>query len=698
MPEDKPATTDVNEATMRSYAVLKTSVPTIDDNEITEGLSATADDADDGIDLAVTGDLARGSYFEVTFYNVQVPYLTEFDLADGRVTKEYPALGGTPIVTDTDITGSMYEGMLVAEPTKLSVVDVKAKGQDSVEDGTVTDITVTYTATDMINVENTGNNNMISIELPALWEPAYRPLKGSEVGDFAGFGASVETRIPRTNRTDTSYVVFKSTLTGTGRADLGPTLSFAGLNVDVAEMKSGDKITVTFYNVMVNEGVGSAAQDAQLYVRDSIVVSNYDADATIEVTPLKLGEVTVTKEVIADAMADLEVRYVATQTSAFSEITVELPQAWRDDNIIHEERQTDDREATYVSLAPSRGVVLPEDANGDSTALAVDTLTGIITISVDAMRARQTVTLTVHNLNISALTTSRPGRDTDIEAADLTDPLVVTVLSDMYADAAARDAGDPLKPPKTFTTEVAAVSEEQPVVTVKQKESGALAVSPAEVTAGSEVDFTITYTTDEKLDGSTEDADGNSRFPDVIEIKLPKGWAAPMPYEINATDRAPDAMGAHIYLMGSATRFEGTVVRVINATGDDAYTLGGDSTGMTAPMGWIVRVELGGEVPRNSNVILKYNDVTVQRHLTTEDDPASFEAFSGPSADVDDLPKFPVKEQAKDIVNVIHAESSSGTVKFEFDDEGVVTSMSGTPSNTEISIPAGVVKEDRILT
>ena len=45
---------------------------------------------------------------------------------------------------------------------------------------------------------------------------------------------------------------------------------------------------------------------------------------------------------------------------------------------------------------------------------------------------------------------------------------------------------------------------------------------------------------------------------------------------------------------------------------------------------------------------------------------------------------------------MIHAESSSGTVKFEFDDEGVVTSMSGTPSNTEISIPAGVVKEDRL--
>ena len=32
----------------------------------------------------------RGKYFEVTFYNVRVPYLTEVDLVDGRVTKEYP--------------------------------------------------------------------------------------------------------------------------------------------------------------------------------------------------------------------------------------------------------------------------------------------------------------------------------------------------------------------------------------------------------------------------------------------------------------------------------------------------------------------------------------------------------------------------------------------------------------------------------
>ena len=150
-----------------------------------------------------------GNYYEVTFYNVRVPYLTEFHLADGRVTKEYPVGGedgiihvpGSLTISDMAITGSMYEAMLVAEPTTLSTVDVKAKGQDSVEDGTVTDITVTYAATDMIYIDSGAsttvttddNINTISIELPSLWEPAHPPNKsslpdGEEPGDFAGFG------------------------------------------------------------------------------------------------------------------------------------------------------------------------------------------------------------------------------------------------------------------------------------------------------------------------------------------------------------------------------------------------------------------------------------------------------------------------------------------------------------------------------
>ena len=113
--------------------------------------------------------MARGDYFEVTFYNVKVPYLTEVDLVDGRVTKEYPLA-----ITDSAITGSMYEAMLVAEPTKLSVVAVNAKGKDYVEDGSVTDITVTYTAKDTIyNAKE--DTNMIRIDLPDQWEPAYSP-------------------------------------------------------------------------------------------------------------------------------------------------------------------------------------------------------------------------------------------------------------------------------------------------------------------------------------------------------------------------------------------------------------------------------------------------------------------------------------------------------------------------------------------
>ena len=47
------------------------------------------------------------------------------------------------------------------------------------EDGAVTDITVTYTATDTIYTSGATleevNKNTISIDLPAQWEPAYLP-------------------------------------------------------------------------------------------------------------------------------------------------------------------------------------------------------------------------------------------------------------------------------------------------------------------------------------------------------------------------------------------------------------------------------------------------------------------------------------------------------------------------------------------
>ena len=57
-------------------------------------------------------------------------------------------------------------------------------------------------------------------------------------------------------------------------------------------------------------------------------------------------------------------------------------------------------------------------------------------------------------------------------------------------------------------------------------------LSPAEVTAGSNQDFTITYKATETLMGSEDDA-GQGQNPDVIEVKLPDGWDAPTAYQLD---------------------------------------------------------------------------------------------------------------------------------------------------------------------
>ena len=58
-------------------------------------------------------------------------------------------------------------------------------------------------------------------------------------------------------------------------------------------------------------------------------------------------------------------------------------------------------------------------------------------------------------------------------------------------------------PPESFSPEVATTdmgSDEQPTLTVSRQVQGELTVAPAEVTAGSENDFTITYKATEALE------------------------------------------------------------------------------------------------------------------------------------------------------------------------------------------------------
>ena len=538
-------------------------------------------------------------------------------------------------------------------------------------------ITVTYEARDFVA------DNEIMIALPDDWGPAY--------------GFSFMDSQPTTDRGTTSYV----TVTVSPRAlnDV-PSVSENSVTVSPGNMNRNDTVVVTFHNV-VPMFDGTAAAAPQLRVTDNITGegTDYNATTAITVTALSFGDVTVEKDTVeADSMVDLTVKYIATNTlakpdpeatapddgnSTYGRIMVTLPPSWATaSEMIYTERQSDNRNATYVTVRESSGVQLREHV-GSSDGLEVSG--NVIYIDVDRMSNRQHLTLTVHNLKIAALVEDRDDRYADIAAAGLLELHRVEVTSRQYSEAFERDAGTPDILPKVFKPKVAfdanteMGSDIHPTIKVNRKAQGELAVSPNEVTAGSKENFTITYKATEALD---ED--------DVIEVRLPKGWPTPTVYDLNASDKPKDAEGPHVYVSGSVSRLEGTTVSVIDGDGNLA------TVGATNTNGWIVRIELGLKgVSKSSTVVLNYKEAIVQRRLTSDDDPVLIEAFSGPSSSIGSLPQFPVKEQEKDKITVKHAENGSGMVTFEYNNTIVNPLVGDVKRNTDASVPAGTVEGDR---
>ena len=636
--------------------------------------------------------MKSGDRLTVTFFNVKVQTVYDQTPVQAQAT-----------VTDTGVTGpaTKYNAMTVftVQPPSPSVITVTPSSVDA--SGEI-DLKVEYTVDDTLY-----NSNDIMIKLPRNWFPA-RPHKATETKN--SFGDEVLAKAPSSSsdRAKTSYVVltssFRSTDTKiTGHDPTATTPMF--LRIDQPEyeasvtipvtggMEKGDKITVTFNNVRVEPLSATVPMDVALTVKDDIPGSAYD-DVTIEVKPQKRGTVTVTpKDVFAESVVDLKVRYTARDTLAgpvdgndtYGRIRVELPAGWGANDNIVVERPTGDPDATYVTLTGSSAVINTKPVltpNLDADVWTID-------IDVDKMTNRQQVTLTVHNLKIAELETPRRMRDTDI--TKVKDLVQVTVSSSSF-DSSGR--GIPTHSPKTVSPDIKAAkggSDRQPTITVKRKILGEVDVSPKTVPAGSMQDFEITYTASEAMEKDN-----------VIEITLPAGWPVPMAYSYNAETRkhedadgnalTKDTGGPLVHLSGSRTRLTGTRIKVIDK---DGFEVGVDDT----PNPLIIQITVGTNgVSEKGKVVLEYKGVTVQRDLAKGDDKLVIKTFSGPMTS--GLPQFPVKEQEKDNIEVIEAADGSGTVTFEYEDEDV-TSVKGKDhagnalvQNTTMSIPGGLTAGD----
>ena len=320
-----------------------------------------------------TAPMLRGDLITVTFHRVKVRDLRPFEFEDSGTIRD------EVLVTD-EIPGSMYDVSIRVLPPKASAVTV-AVTPEPVKAESKVNVKVTYVVEeDMLY----GDNN-IAIGLPLDWGPAYRASTDTDVDSTTkSFGTTVLTTPPPNSsvRTKTSYVVWKLTKKSTSSPATvtapDPTIGREEYDayVDIpvtGGMIKGDKIEVTFHNVMVQPLDAREPANVSLTVTDSIPNSaaTYASKTMVAVQPPTSGDVSILsgKTVPAEGTVDLKVRYTATEVLAGKDgddtysgrIRVELPTGWThqsNDSEIFTERPVGNPDATYLSLVGSSSAVL----------------------------------------------------------------------------------------------------------------------------------------------------------------------------------------------------------------------------------------------------------------------------------------------------------------------------------------------------
>ena len=715
-----------------SYVVVTS---TLDDDEFTVSTLALSD-ANASLTIDVEDTAVRGDNIVVTFNNVKVRGLSSRDTtlpAKDMVMVEDTIAGGKTYDGETDKTTIMVTELKRGRITRLPSM---VTAEDEL------DLRIRYTATeDLADPDPDGDEDTadatygrIQIMLPDGWVSADGTLSETDV--IVTVSSSVELSAddndPATPHNPDEVTDGVITIDVDSLKD-GKYVDIAVNNLRVADFpadEAGDKIYVQV-EVLSDSFDSAAAREIDLGVPEAHLSSKFapkvaftaatataaaygsDVHPTIVVNRKYLGEVAVTPaSVVAEATTDdVKVRYTATNTLAdpsdsdtatvgvqptsFGRVQITLPEGWGPESVddIYLTRQASNRTATYLSLRKSSGVtaVALSDAS-----VELDGDRYRINIDVNAMRSRQWVELTVHNLIAAPLEDERTGSfDPDITAPS--ELVQVEVFSETFSVVGDRDNATELMSPMAhspvkgkFTPHVAAEdkgSDTQPTVKVTRKQLGKVAISPLKVSAGKVQDFTITYTASEMLVENS-----------VIEVRLPN-WGGddhsgvPTAYQIDDLPaKKDDRTKPNVHLSGSKSRLEGSTVAV-QEDGDTS----------------IVRIVLGEKgLAKNNSVTLKFEGATVQRQIAVkksdaEDDRVAIEVFSSDSVDLG-VPQYPVEKPEEDKIEVTHAADGSGKVMFEFEGLGVKAFAPKTKaadrtkpenhSNTDASVSAGLTKDD----